>query len=119
MIQAPTVEHVEAQLRRVWGDRLGVVVLHGWHATATIATHRYHRVTGAEILRAAILLDIGPESIELWDVKDFGDGVHEGGLELSLDLDPPTPIEKPTPHAEPRRGPLPAPIPLHDPKRRR
>lgn len=111
MMQAPSLEHVEGELRRVFGDRLGVVVLHGWHATAFISTNRYHRVTGAELLRAAILLDVGPECIEFWDMKTEG-----GGIELSIELDAPTPVEKPVPLPQARHL---TPVPTEDPKRRR
>jgi hypothetical protein len=103
---APTVEKIEGELRRVFGDRLSAVAVHGWHATATVSTARYRRVTLDELVRAASLLGIAHEAIEMWDVRGpaAGSGSEsDGGIEISIDLDETTPIQVPAQHGEKRR----------------
>lgn len=86
--QAPGIDQLAEDVGRVFKpERLGGIALHAWHLTITIRTDRYQRVTLTELVRLAEVLGVGAENVELWDVA--------GGVELSVDVDPTTPIETP------------------------
>ena len=65
----PGVEWVDAQLRRVFREsgRLGVVSMEQEIAYWTVSTARYQRITAAELVRVAVLLNVDPARIEFED----------------------------------------------------
>lgn len=89
MNQAPNIADLTDVVYRVFRpERVSEVVLHGWHLTILIRTDRHQRITKTELDRLQELLGIAAENLELWDV-------HGGGVELSVDTDPSTPLDKP------------------------
>lgn len=91
MDQAPTIEDLNDRVQRVFKpERLGSVLLETWTLVIYVRTDRYERISVAELVRLAEVLDVGVEAISLWDVKHDG-----GGVEIWVDTDPTTPIAKP------------------------
>jgi hypothetical protein len=73
-------------------ERIQAIYVKDWDLTVVISVgHRFGKVPLADLVRLAEKLNVAPENIELWD----GGLKSPDTIEISIDCDTPTPIERP------------------------